>query len=325
MVRAERVAHLIKRMEAGHKLTTDDVNRFYNHTLNTVVDLRSSQRDFADIQNFDSRVKILKYRGRKYIHIPKVSKRIIPEPDIVKNELLSLYILKAHLNAFKNTEIEEDVSSLINKLEELYPEDIYSTDSLYWDQNFGKFNYANYSGTINTIIEHILEKNCVNVYYKRTTGQKESSFRCYFRCFFQYNGGLYVAAYVPFYKHDIALSVQYIDKMRKVLPEETEIPNFDFKEFTKYRFGVFYGKQQRVVLKINKDVKQYFENRDFHETQEFFDDSGDLVLTMDVPLSPELETWIMGWIDSIQIMQPDRLRKAVLKRIEKGIENLKGE
>ncbi len=52
MVRAERIAHLIKRMEGGHKLTTDDVNRFYNKTLNIDVDLRSSQRDFLDVQTF---------------------------------------------------------------------------------------------------------------------------------------------------------------------------------------------------------------------------------------------------------------------------------
>ncbi len=323
MVRAERIMHLIKRMESGYKLTTDDVNRFYNNNLNTVVDLRSSQRDFQDIQGFDSRVRIMKSRGRKYIHIPNVSKRIFQEPRVAKNELLSLYILKAHLNAFRGTDIEDKIENLIDVLEEEYPEDVYSTDSLFWDQNFGKFNYANHSATINSIVEHIVQKNCVKVTYERTIGQKENSFKCYFRKFFQYEGGLYVAAYVPFHKNDIALSVQYIKKMRKVLSEENEIPDFDFNEFTKYRFGVFYGKEQQVMLKIDKSVKHYFENREFHYTQEEFDDNGDLVLRMDVPLSPELETWIMGWIDKIQIIQPDRLKKSILKRVKEGVNNLK--
>lgn len=323
MVRAERIAHLIKRMEAGHKLTTDDVNRFYNKSLNITVDLRSSQRDFLDIQTFDSRIKVMKSRGRKYIHIPKATKRIIPAPEVIKNEALSLYILKAHLNAFKNTEIESDVNQLINALEENYPNDVYSTESLYWDQNFGKFDYANYSNNINSIIEHITNQNFVKVDYQKTTGQSESSFRCIFRKLFQYNGGLYVVAYVPFHKNHIALSVQSIEKMRKVSAEEdTVIPEFDFNEFTKYRFGVFYGKIQKVILKVNKNVKHYFEHREFHKSQETFDDNGDLVLTMDVPLSPELETWLMGWIDKVEIIQPDRLRKSILKRLKEGINNL---
>ncbi len=324
MVRAERIAHLIKRMEAGYKLTTDDVNRFYNKNLNIVVDLRSSQRDFLDVQSFDARIKVMKSRGRKYIHIPKATKRIIPAPEVIKNEALSLYILKAHLNAFKNTEIEDDVNVLINSLEQNYPEDVYSTESLYWDQNFGKFDYANYSGNINTIIEHITQKNHVKVDYKKTTGQSESSFRCVFRKLFQYNGGLYVVAYVPFHKNHIALSIQYIEKMRKVSAEdESELPEFDFDQFTKYRFGVFYGKVQKVILKVNKDVRHYFENREFHKTQETYDDNGDLVLTMDVPLSPELQTWLMGWIDNIEIIQPERLKKTIIKRLKQGISNLK--
>lgn len=323
MVRAERIMHLIKRMEAGYKLTTDDVNKFYNYHLNSVVDLRSSQRDFQDIQTFDARVKIVKNRGRKYIHIPSANKKIIQEPKVVKNELLSLYILKAHLNAFKGTEIEHKLEDLITYLEKEFPEDVYSTDSLFWDQNFGKFNYVDHSQTINSIVEHIVQKNYVKVTYNRTTGQSENSFKCYFRNFFQYEGGLYVVAYVPFHKNDIALSVQYIKKMRKITPEEVEIPPFNFKEFTKHRFGVFYGKEQRVVLKIDASVRHYFENRDFHSTQQEYDDNGDLVLSMDVPLSPELETWIMGWIDKIKIQSPERLKKSILKRVSDGVNNLK--
>jgi len=326
MVRAERIAHLIKRMENGYKLTTDDVNRFYNHVLNSVVDLRSSQRDFKDVQDFDPRVRVIKTKGRKYIYIPKHSKKIVPEPPIIRSEVLSIYVLKAHLNAFKKTDLEDDVKELIGKINESNPEDIYSTESLFWDQNFGKYDYGMHSATINSVIEHIVNKNHVKIDYDKTTGQTQNTFKCVFRQFFEYNGSLYVAAYVPFHKNHVALKIECINKIRKVNPEDDEeIPPFDFNEFTKFRFGVFYGKIQPVVIRINKSVKHYFENRSYHETQEVFDDNGDLVIKMEVPLSPELESWLMGWIDQIEIIQPDRLRNSVISRLKAGLKNLEKE
>lgn len=324
MVRAERISHLIKRMESGYKLTTDDVNRYYNHILNAVVDLRSSQRDFKDVQDFDPRVRIVKNKGRKYIYIPKHSKKILAEPPVIKSEVLSIYILKAHLNAFKSTDLEDDVKGLIQKINDRNPEEIYSTESLFWDQNFGKYDYGIHSKLINSIIEHIINQNFVKVDYEKTTGQTENSFRCVFRQFFQYNGSLYVAAYIPFHKNHIALKVECINNIRKVSAEEDEeVPPFSFEEFTKYRFGVFYGKVQTVVIRINREMKHYFENRNYHETQEVFEDKGDLVIRMEVPLSPELETWLMGWIDQIEIVQPDRLRNSVINRLQAGLKNLK--
>lgn len=323
MVRAERIAHLIKRMENGYKLTTDDVNRYYNNVLNSNVDLRSSQRDFKDVQGFDPRVKLVKNRGRKYICIPKHSSKIVQDPPIIKNELLSLYILKAHLNAFDNSDIESEVNALIAKINERNPDTVYSTESLFWDQNFGKYDYSSHNDTINHLIGHIIEKNFIKVDYEKTTGQTQNSFRCLPRQFFQYEGSLYLVVYVPFHKNHIALKIECISKIRKVSAiEGEEIPEFDFKEFTKYRFGVFYGKEQKVIIKIGKKMKYYFENRYFHESQNFYEDNGDLVLSMNVPLSPELESWLMGWIDHIEIVQPDRLRNSVANRLKKGLESL---
>ncbi len=323
MVRAERIAHLIKRLENGYKLTTDDVNRFYNITLNSVTDLRSSQRDFKDIQHFDPRVKLVKSRGRNYLCIPKATKKILPEPTSYTNEGLSIYILKAYLSSFKDTEISKETSELIDVINKINPGSIYSSESLFWDQNFGKYDYESHSANINTIIQHIVEKNTVKVDYEKTTGQAPSSFRCVFRQFFQYGGSLYVVAYIPFHKNHVALKVESISKMRKVLAEEGEvIPEFSFKEFTKFRFGVFYGKTQTVVIRINKNFKHYFENRNYHETQKIYEDKGNLIINMEVPLSPELESWLMGWIDQIEVIQPDRLRKSLLKRLQAGIDNL---
>ncbi len=36
-------------------------------------------------------------------------------------------------------------------------------------------------------------------------------------------------------------------------------------------------------------------------------ESGDLLLTLQVPLSPELITWILGWHEAITVLAPDTL------------------
>jgi predicted DNA-binding transcriptional regulator YafY len=43
---------------------------------------------------------------------------------------------------------------------------------------------------------------------------------------------------------------------------------------------------------------------------------GSMILTMEVPLSPELFTWIIGWHEGIKVISPDRLADGILIKLK---------
>ena len=100
-----------------------------------------------------------------------------------------------------------------------------------------------------------------------------------FRQFFRYSGSLYIATYSPYSKIHVALSLQSINSILHITKEEKSeiskhsIPLFDFKEFTRTRFGVFHGEVKKVILSINKESKRYFTNRTFHQSQVVFNEN----------------------------------------------------
>lgn len=86
-------------------------------------------------------------------------------------------------------------------------------------------------------------------------------------------------------------------------------------ELFKDSWGSFTGgKIVKVRLRFSDDHEQYMsdkfwiENQEIHHTDEGFE------ITLRVKLSNEFIAWVMGWGDAVEVLEPDELKTAILKK-----------
>jgi predicted DNA-binding transcriptional regulator YafY len=321
----KRIFSIYKKLQNGLKVTTSELLDEFRHDND--VSIRSIQRDIKLIQELDPFVE-QKRAGLDVEYQMAKEGRKISNVEIFSNQVLSFYFLKAHLNAFKNTVIEEDVNLLSEKLEKYARGDVLDDKSLYWDKNFGYYDYTQSDPQIRRVINAIVSEEWVDVKYE-TEQNSERSIICKLIKMFSYNGSLYAVAYIKHHNSFIALAIQnilYVNELYRPTKDLIyhKVPEFDMDEFSKYRFGVFWGNPKRVELLIDKKFKKYFINRNWHKSQRFSSDENDnLILVMNVPVSPELKSWIMFWADAIKVIAPDNLKKQLLALAENFIERNK--
>ncbi|MGE5479278.1 MAG: helix-turn-helix transcriptional regulator [Chloroflexota bacterium] len=315
---------MLKKFQSGYKYTTDELKEILSREFETVT-LRTVQRDLVLLQDCEPTLESSRIGKKVYWHIPR---NVRPNPvnsiRITADELLSLHILKSHLKTFSGTVVEEEIQRLLEKLEEVAPNEIYSVESMMWDQNFGSFDYTQYDHIIRRLVKYISERKWTSVEY--SAGGKDSAKRYLVmpRSIFTFSGSLYCVAYVPYYKNHIALAVQFIDSIEESPNVRDAVPEFDFKAWTEDRFGVYEGVPKKVVLRIKKEFNKYFENRRWHTSQEIgYEENGDMRLEMRAPLSVELVAWIMSWDEVVTVVKPGDLIKTITKKMRAALANYK--
>ena len=327
MNKTERILWILDYYRPGEKLTASDVKSKINKKIKEdypddyeeyEISLRTIQRDLQDLEKLYKIEKLDKKDNREtvWIRVEDFQKK----KHFRENELLSFHILKAYLKNFENTVIDEGIRELFNQLEEIVPGEVFDTDSIFWDKNFGKFDYFNYDTIIRRLIKFITGKKWVKIQYYSEIKRKANEFTCLPRSFFEFKGSLYVVVYLSGENaYHIVLLIQNIEEIEELTGQElieirrqTNVPEFKFSEWAKGRFGVFWDEPYHVKLLIDKGTKRYFENRFWHDTQKFSNtDTGDLILEMDVPIVPDLTGWILSWGTAITVLAPQQLIEIV--------------
>lgn len=326
---------LNEKIKSGESLTYQSAIELIDKEYKFKIGLRTMQRYFNDLQDLN---KFIKFENKKRVRnyfIPKNQYNLNNYLNSIvdSNLLISLKILKSQLHFFKNTDIEDDVNNLIESINNKFPNnEFYSDNSLYLDNNYGKFiPDEKYSNVVSSVIDYILKNQWVKVTYK--TDNKTSVFITLFQKLFHFEGSLYVACFSHKDKKVFPISLQFIDKIDKLNALEkksvskVQIIDFDYDKFKEYRFGVWGGdkKESKIIkLKINNNIKKYFENREFHPKQEMsYNENNELIIKFNLPFSPELEKWIIGWGGDVVVLEPDELKDRIREKTSKIIESLK--
>jgi len=316
-----RIVYLLRKFQTGTKFTTKEILDELPSEFSD-VSLRTIQRDLVLLQECEPSLTFSKQGKVVTWEIPRIARRPSNLIKLSANELLSFHVLKAHLKTFHGTMIEEEVNQLTKKLEEIAPQEVYSDESLYWDQNIGHFDYTNFDPIIRKVINFTAHKTWVTVEYNPKNMGEIHKFTGLFRKLFTYTGYLYVVAYIPKHESHIALAIQNIEHITPYEEFRHKIPEFDFNDWTKNRFGVFYGEIRNVELKINREYKYYFINRRWHQTQsESVDAEGNLLLRMKIPICPDFIAWVISWGDAVTVMEPEELIEEVKENLTSTLMN----
>ena len=320
----QRLLRITQILSSGRKVTTTQLLQRFDGD----VSLRTLQRDLLALSEAGIPLVSEKTMANENAwSLMSQFRSFIPLP-LETNEYLAAHILKANLKVFQKTPFGYEIKSLIKKIDQIVPEEVFletdydKADKLFENYTAGTFDYAPHGKTINNLISAILHNNMCEVTYYNPYKGEQKKYPIEPEKLVYYNGGLYIIAYLRKYKKFRLLAIQRIKKLALKGEKYPKDHNFDPELFWKNKFGLFSADQADVKLKFSKEISHHIEGRVWHNSQEFNKmKNGNLVLSMKVGLSPELISWILGWHRNVKVLKPEALVNEIKKNAEE-INNL---
>jgi predicted DNA-binding transcriptional regulator YafY len=311
-----RSLRIVSLLSAGRALTTTEIaERIAELEPDKHVTIRQIQRDLRTIS--ESGIALHEERDGAAIRwsLPRNAAVLSPLP-IDGSEILSIHMLKGALSAFKGTRVERDVEALRRKLERIAPGRIFLEKDIVAEYTPGRFATAVNDDAMEKIVNAIVDPHWDRVTYRSVDASEPRTFVVSFCRLVNHAGRLYVAAWHPRYEHYITLAADRIDHVERANDVTDPIHVFREERYRSGRFGVYDGTVATVRLRIDAAAASFFMNREWHPTQRFtVRRNGDVDMTMEVPLSPELISWVVSWADVLRIVGPKKLRDECRRKV----------
>ena len=92
--------------------------------------------------------------------------------------------------------------------------------------------------------------------------------------------------------------------------------SFNLERLLEGSFGVFSGLPTgEVRLRFRPAVAAFVREREWHPSQKMVECAGgEVELRLEIGLSPEVQRWVLGWGDEVEVLAPAGLRQTVLAR-----------
>ena len=243
-----------------------------------------------------------------------------PTMQISEGELVALSVAKNALTQYQGTPFEKPLKDAFEKLTAGLRDQIHFD----WQQGAGSaisFRPAGQSigdlSIFEAVSQVVLEHEEVDFVYRKLGGDQDET---------RHVRPLHLACIDHqwyLFAHDLQRggSVRTFALTRMGRLQRTgrrfEPPEpFSLDEHLADSFGVFSStKPQLVALRFDGFSARLVQERMWHHSQEVEDDPrGGLLLTMTIGLSPEIERWILGWGEHVEVVAPETLRAVVARR-----------
>lgn len=184
----------------------------------------------------------------------------------------------------------------------------------------GEVSLPSNAGDLHDLIDGILRQKEVTFGYEHFTGPPENvTTRPLTLAIYQHQ--LYVlgqsrAGQIHPYRFARITNVDLSDSTFEY-PSRVE---YDPKTLFRDSMGIFVGENysvERLKVRLVPRWAKYVKSHRWHESQTVqFDDTGGVVITLQVRVCPELERWVLGFGEDAEVLEPASLRSKMASRIE---------
>lgn len=144
-------------------------------------------------------------------------------------------------------------------------------------------------------------------------------------------GGIYLAAYCHTRRQVLTFALERFRQVRITDDTFQSPPEFNLDRYLEGSFGLFRGEPVRLALRFSRQVTRYVAERQWHPSQSLAPLlTGELEMTLRVPLTPEVRRWILGYGKDVEVLEPKSLRDdirrewlAALRGAEGRVEELR--
>jgi predicted DNA-binding transcriptional regulator YafY len=108
--------------------------------------------------------------------------------------------------------------------------------------------------------------------------------------------------------------IERINNIRRTGKTSVHKGNPDITRFTEYSWGIYRGsKHEKVKLLFEMQTGISIMDKFYIESQKFYKVEKGIVLEMDVYITLELISWILGWGNKVRVLEPPSLKRKVFE------------
>jgi predicted DNA-binding transcriptional regulator YafY len=245
----------------------------------------------------------------------------ITDIPLTENDMNILSETVEMLKQFKDFSLFSELGGIIQRLEDkVYTEKTHQASIIHLDKN------ENLKGLqqLDLLYQAILKKIVLRITYQSFKARKASEIIFHPFILKEYNNRWFLIGVVG---NKPQISTFALDRIVEV-DYDLDIPyrneNFNGDDYYKNTIGVtvLHEKHiQEIILRIDKSNAPYVVTKPFHYTQEVLKTHEDESITvkLNVHINFELERLILGFGDTIEVIEPRVLRKRIRRKLENAV------
>jgi predicted DNA-binding transcriptional regulator YafY len=232
------------------------------------------------------------------------------------SQMVALFLSRRVFDFLAGTGFQEDLDDVFRKLEATLKSKesltVRNLDRKVFDVNEARHLYEGRIEDVNDIITALLREDRLRVTHEGVSGGRKT-FVLEPYTLLVYKKGLYLAG---FSQHHQGIRTFALDGFREVewrKGDRFEYPaDYRPEQLTEGAFGLIRGEPTRVRIRFDDKVARYVQRRQWHPTQQFKRAAGGGVeMTMDVRGTVELVSWVLGFGDKVEVLEPPALRDSI--------------
>jgi len=230
---------------------------------------------------------------------------------LTTQQVVTLFLSRRIFDFLAGTGFAESLDEVFQKLEATLRRRDYDTKNLerkLFDVNEAPHLYEGRHEQLNDIVTALLREQRLLLTRDRT---KPFQFEPY--TLLVYKKGLYLVGYSHHHKSVRMFSLDTIRAAEWLRGESFEYPkDYHPSQMVEGNFGLIGGERPtQVRLLFDSDAARYLERRLWHPSQVITKTEHGVEMTMQVSGTTELKTWILGWGDRVEVLEPRSLREQV--------------
>ncbi len=240
--------------------------------------------------------------------------------SLTLQQMVTLFLSRRVFDFLQGTGFAESLDEIFEKLEATLRRREYDTKNLerkLFDVNEAPHLYEGRMEHVDDIVTALLREQRLLITHDRM-GKEPFAFEPY--TLLVYKKGLYLVGFSHLHQAVRTFALDSIRDAEWLRGETFEYPkDYHPSRVVEGNFGLFGGGERtRVRLLFAQRVARYVERRQWHPTQELTKTDRGLELTMQVTGTTELKTWVLGWGDQVEVLEPESLRDEVAAEHERA-------
>ena len=244
-------------------------------------------------------------------------------------ELMSLHMSRDILRIFEGTVFQESIETLFGKVKaSLSPETVRFLEQIAGTLKVGfspHKDYKSFKDLIARASDAASQRKRVEISYRaastgRVTVRQVDPYQVW-----AMNGSLYLTGLCHVRNAVRTFAVDRI-KSLVVLEQSFNPPkDFSLEHYLQAAFRVMTGNPMTVKVRFAPGAAHVVRERIWHPTQEIREQSdGSLVVTLQVSINYEVISWILGFGQAAEVLEPDDLRQRILDELVAAAKTYRG-
>lgn len=287
------------------------------------VSKRSIQLDIqlmrSDKLGYNAPIVVYDKKFYKY----QVEDYSITNIPLTENDMQVLGETVEMLKQFKDFSLFSELTGIIQRLEDkVYSEKTHTSAVIHLDKN------ENLKGLdyLDVLYQAILKNICLNIEYRSFRARASSSYNFHPYILKEFNNRWFLVGRQNGQKQILTLALDRILKLDFNLNLQYNREGFDGESYYRNTIGVTVLNEKlltNTLLKIDSSNAPYVLTKPFHSSQKLIEqlDDGSIVISLLVHHNYEFDRLILGFGDSLEVLEPKQLRRRIKRKLKKAFKN----